>query len=282
MSDPPRWSSGENGAPGGVRELLRHASGPRALDPIARARHARAVAKIAAGPAGASVALGGAKALLGGGVVAVLAAIVGVSTVRSRPAPYRPVAVVARPAASASAPVLETLPVRTPAVQSPAPHIVAARPTIAFPRPLVRVAPRVAISVAHVPVVASTAVPTAPVAPVDVVPPTEPSPGFAGTSASRSGGSGGPVDDLSRETNLLRDASDAVARDPRLSLALVERHEREFPRGNMAAEREWLAAQALRNMGRIAEARSRGEGLIARFPSSPYVQMTRRMLATLP
>jgi hypothetical protein len=89
-------------------------------------------------------------------------------------------------------------------------------------------------------------------------------------------------DPLEREGRLLQSAGASVDADPRSALAGLDQHEREFPRGQLAAERELLAVQALRNLGRNDEARARGEALIARFPRTPYASRTRHLLDSLP
>lgn len=291
MSDPIRWRASDGSAPAGARELLRHASPPRALDAAARARHAAAIAKITAGAAPAAVA--GSKLALGVKLLAGLglAAAVAVSAspaVRARLAPQRPAAVAPAqraasapvappeaaplPAAVEQAPIAPAPPAVTPSPTPPAAAVVA--PTT--PRPSAPPTPRVVTA-------------TAPSAPV--VAPSEPSvvtapPGSLGVvgAPSTAGASAvAPTEDpLLREDRLLQSAGASVDADPQSALAGLDQHEREFPRGQLAAERELLAVQALRNLGRNDEARARGEALIARFPRTPYASRTRHLLDALP
>ena len=52
-----------------------------------------------------------------------------------------------------------------------------------------------------------------------------------------------------------------LATAPSRALAALETHRREFPRGQLAAEREFLAVQALLQMNRIADAKKRADDL---------------------
>jgi hypothetical protein len=89
------------------------------------------------------------------------------------------------------------------------------------------------------------------------------------------------VEALAAEHTLLSSGFEARS-NPREALAIADRHAREYPNGQMAADREFIAVQALSDLGRADETRARGEALIARFPSSPYVQRVRRLLDSLP
>lgn len=77
---------------------------------------------------------------------------------------------------------------------------------------------------------------------------------------------------------LLR-ARTLLPRDPAAALAILDDHERAFPRGQLADEREFMAVDALRRLGRRAEADARGEALLRRSPSSPYARVLRRRSA---
>ena len=288
MSDPIRWRASDGGAPAGARELLRHASAPVALDAATRARHAAAIAKITTGAAPAAVAGSklalGVKLLVGLG----LAAAVAVSTsgpVRSRFIHHRPAAVApAQRAASA--------PVAPPPAPPPPPAGVAAP----APPPPPRVAPApppppplAATPRTSPPATRRVVTATAPSAPV--VEPSEPA--AAPAPSGSLGAVGAPItagaspvspteDPLLGEYRLLESARASVDSDPQATLAGLDQHEREFPGGQLAAERELLAVQALRNLGRNDEARARGEALIARYPRSPYASRTRHLLDARP
>jgi len=288
MSDPIRWRASDGGAPAGARELLRHASAPTPLDAATRARHAAAIAKITAGAAPAAVA--GSKLALGAKLLAGLglAAAVAVSAsgpMRSRIAPHRPAAV-APAQRSVSAPIAppESAPPPPPAVEAPS----APPPPPSEPAPVPPTA--VAAPPRPSPVPARRAVTaTAPSVPVVEAPePAEApapsgSPGAVGAPITAGASPVSPTEDpLLREGQLLQSAGAAIDSDPRAALAGLDQHEREFPRGQLAAERELLAVQALRNLGRNDEARARGEALIARYPRSPYASRTRHLLDALP
>jgi hypothetical protein len=89
-------------------------------------------------------------------------------------------------------------------------------------------------------------------------------------------------DPLTRESNLIDAANEALARDPQEALAQLARHEREFPRGQHAEDREFVAVQALHNLERSTEARARAQALITRFPDSPVRGRAQRLIDTLP
>jgi hypothetical protein len=89
-------------------------------------------------------------------------------------------------------------------------------------------------------------------------------------------------DVLSREVALLEKARASLDRDPASSLATLEAHAAEFPTGTLRMERELLAVDALRRLGRFTDARTRGEALLARAPGSIYEERVRTILATLP
>jgi hypothetical protein len=86
-------------------------------------------------------------------------------------------------------------------------------------------------------------------------------------------------DGLAREVPLI-DAgrADLAAGAPSRALESLEAHRREFPRGQLAAEREFLAVQALVQMNRTADAKQRAEELATRFPSSSYAARATRLI----
>jgi hypothetical protein len=74
---------------------------------------------------------------------------------------------------------------------------------------------------------------------------------------------------LAAERAVLDVARSALARgDGAHALEAAERHGRMFPRGQMAEEREAIAVQALVRLGRVDEARARGDRFRSRFPNS--------------
>ena len=318
MSEPIRWRAPEGGASSEARDLLRHARAPRALDAAARARNAAAVTKIAAGPVATTSAItAGTKALLGVGLASVMAVSAAVSGTRPRPAHDHRATVAARPREAPTAPqYVPAVPAPAPSAPSPDPVQHEVRPA---PAPTLAHAPAVVVAPAPSPARVAPTVPRrvepdAPVQALNVAPvvslPTTPSPHVipsmaaapatpsaptgatsAGSSEAFATGTSGHVtpgsatveeDPLVREARLFDGVSGLVERDPAAALAQLDRHEREFPRGQLAAEREFFAVQALHRLGRDAEARTRGDALLARFSTSPYASRTRRLLDGLP
>jgi hypothetical protein len=75
--------------------------------------------------------------------------------------------------------------------------------------------------------------------------------------------------DLSAERALIERARSALARgDGAAALLPIAEHERQFPSGQLAEEREVLAVQALAIAGRTAEATARGARFRKAFPGS--------------
>lgn len=83
---------------------------------------------------------------------------------------------------------------------------------------------------------------------------------------------------LGKELALLELARTALARGQAgEALLALERHEREFPGGRLAEERESVAIQALLALGREADARRRPDNFRRRYPES----MLRPLIDTL-
>lgn len=79
-----------------------------------------------------------------------------------------------------------------------------------------------------------------------------------------------PPDALARETALIAAARGDLAVAPGAALERLDDHRREFPGGQLAPEREFLAVEALRRLNRTGEARERALDLARSFPSSSY------------
>ncbi len=295
MSDPIRWRAPGGGAPSGARDLLRHAAAPKALDAAHRAHHAALLAKATATVgAGAGAAAGtklalGAKLFASGKLVVIglaSVAVVAVATATIRKpalqhatpaaqvhvaprerAPVAPARVVEPVVMETSpppvvetvvAPVVETVaPVTAPAARRSAPSIVA---------------PSVAAAASADPVPTPTAEASA-----------DPTPATGGgvVAAPTVATAAAPMpteDPLAVEERLMERARRSLSSDPRDALVVVQQHERDFPDGQHAADRDWIAIQALQRLGRTNEARARAETLIARHPRSPYVQRARDIL----
>jgi hypothetical protein len=72
------------------------------------------------------------------------------------------------------------------------------------------------------------------------------------------------------EFRLLRAARQRMPADPAGALALTEEHAKRFANGMLGQEREALAIECLRRLGRTAEADARAQRFVLRFPGSPY------------
>jgi hypothetical protein len=89
-----------------------------------------------------------------------------------------------------------------------------------------------------------------------------------------------PVGDtLAREIALIDAAREQVTFAPARALVAIDAHRRDFPAGQLAAEREFLAVEALRRLDRLDEARRRAAALAARYPSSSYAARAARALS---
>ena len=87
------------------------------------------------------------------------------------------------------------------------------------------------------------------------------------------------TDLLARETALIAAARGDIGVAPSTALERLDDHRREFPRGQLAPEREFLAVEALRRLNRTGEARERALDLARSFPSSSYGDRATTILA---
>jgi hypothetical protein len=84
------------------------------------------------------------------------------------------------------------------------------------------------------------------------------------------------------EPRLIEQARRALASEPRRALALSREHQRRFPTGALALEREVIVIEALARTGSSAEARRRALAFEARYPQSihtPRIRALRERLA---
>jgi hypothetical protein len=72
------------------------------------------------------------------------------------------------------------------------------------------------------------------------------------------------------EDQLLEQARSALRSDPARALSLARQHQVEFPRGALSQEREVIAIEALRRLGRTDEAARRTERFERLFPQSAH------------
>jgi hypothetical protein len=91
-----------------------------------------------------------------------------------------------------------------------------------------------------------------------------------------------PGNPLDREAALLESARADLSTDPARALATLGVHASEFPSGVLATEREVLTIDALRRLGRVAEARERARALLARSHGSPYERRIQGILDATP
>ena len=87
-----------------------------------------------------------------------------------------------------------------------------------------------------------------------------------------------PNDSLAREVPLIDAGRADLATAPSRALAVLETHRREFPHGQLAAEREFLAVQALLQMNHMVDAKKRAEELAVHYPSSSYAARAARLI----
>jgi hypothetical protein len=69
---------------------------------------------------------------------------------------------------------------------------------------------------------------------------------------------------------LLERARQALATDPSRALALAQQHERLFPNGVLRQEREVIAIEALRRLGRSTQASERANQFETQYPASAH------------
>ena len=83
------------------------------------------------------------------------------------------------------------------------------------------------------------------------------------------------------EPQLIERARKALASEPRRALALTQEHQRRFPSGALAVERDVIALEALARSGQTAEARRRALVFEAKYPSSIHLPRVRALLGRL-
>jgi hypothetical protein len=81
---------------------------------------------------------------------------------------------------------------------------------------------------------------------------------------------------------MLDRARTLLGTDPGAALRALDAYSAAFPAGHLGLERELLAVDALRRMGRVDDARARGQSLLARAQGSIYEDRVRAILDALP
>ncbi len=232
--EPRRWLDTEGGLPASVSEAL---SSARLDEPSAAqlsALKAGVTSAVAAAPAASGLSLG-VKGLLGLAVVAAAGGTAWFALRDTRVETPAPV-VTAAPLATPQGTVEEAPPVVPPtreALPPPAPI----RPALPRPPP------------APVAVEARAAEPKT----VEAPPPPPP-----------------PADPVDAELALFDEMRAARrANDFQTVLTLADRHAREFAHGTLVPERQLMAMEALKALGRNSEANSMGSAFLDQWPTSP-------------
>jgi len=134
-------------------------------------------------------------------------------------------------------------------------------------------APRVAVVVP---------VPAAEPAPPTVVePPPHPAsaePTSAVPERAKSAAAPTPRDALAEEEALLEAARRASASDPARALALLRKHQSQFPHGQLSAERLYLSVDALQRLGNTSAAKREAAALTKSYPNSAYARRVPALL----
>lgn len=294
MNEPRRWLDSHDSDHAQHRSVLAHGkSHPhRPLDTATRRRMRQRVAALSATAVGASVFVGWLKALAAGlGLSAVVAgatvatlvardALRADANASSSPRPQRVASRAPRVATAASQPapqepalVASEAPTR---VAVPAQSPVASAPVLQIARRNTRVASRV-IDPSPAIVIASAPVQTGSTGPS--LPSSQPGASASSPELAPSRANVAPsaaADALTRERLMLEPARAALARDPAAALAAIDHYQRAFERGQLLAESEYIAIEALRRSGRGPQADARADALVRRFPSSVYAMLLRR------
>jgi hypothetical protein len=84
------------------------------------------------------------------------------------------------------------------------------------------------------------------------------------------------------EVGLLFDARKAMPSQPLAALRLLEEHAQRFPDGQLGPEREVLRIEALRKLGRTAEANERMRAFEARYPKSIHLRRLKEQAESAP
>ena len=116
--------------------------------------------------------------------------------------------------------------------------------------------------------------------------PAEPGAAGGGPGAAATGGpagGAGPIgrDDSVGEVDLIGRARESLGPSPAEALALTGEHARRFPRGVLVQEREVLAIEALRGLGRTDEARARKDRFLSAYPGSAHRPRLEALFGTL-
>jgi hypothetical protein len=88
-------------------------------------------------------------------------------------------------------------------------------------------------------------------------------------------------DELTRQSEALARSFALLASSPADALAQLDAFDAAFPVSQLRSERDFIAFDAMRRLGRNDEARRRGAALLTQFPRSMYAPRVRRLLEQL-
>jgi hypothetical protein len=270
MSAPRRWADSPD-APEDVKDLFAAGLPTRGMSPETRARLSRRLAQpLAAGVVASYLAAWKSVAVAAGiGLTATTAAVVAVRAARV------PDVVTDAPSTS---PSLGAPSKRAPAVgvergagvESPVPPAPPAPPAVA-PSPAAAPAASNPAEIPHARVSVGTAAAPSPASSpvVPVVPAEAVAPSIA-------------ADTLAAELALIQQARARYASDPEGTLDRLDEHARRFPEGKLSLERELLALDALKRLGRVDDERARAERLLPVVRGTIYENRVRTHLGAEP
>jgi len=110
-------------------------------------------------------------------------------------------------------------------------------------------------------------------APAESAPPAAPSgPSPEATHAGRAPAAENPARPAESEAAFLERARAALSTNPSLALSLANQHRSRYPSGVLGQEREVIAIEALKRLGRTSEAERRSSEFSNRYPGSAYRQ----------
>lgn len=131
-----------------------------------------------------------------------------------------------------------------------------------------RSSPSAPAALQSAPAQAPVAVPAAPALPPVSAVAAEPAPAESATPSALPQKISPPAGPS--EADLLEEARALLARDPARALARANQTAARYPRGVLVQEREVIAIQALRRLGRDAEAERRARAFAKAFPGSAF------------
>lgn len=91
-----------------------------------------------------------------------------------------------------------------------------------------------------------------------------------------------PRDALAEEEALLETARRALTSDPARALALLRKHQSQFPSGQLSAERLYLSVDALQRLGNTSAAKREAAALTKYYPNSAYARRVPALLGAAP